>query len=111
MAETFDTSDEKQVKERKKAHELASETETEELKAVLGTYSGRAFVWRLLDKCEIHTFGYCGDNNFLNNLEGRRFIGGWIEKEVLTDAPGAYIMMRNEAMERVARKKRGKSNG
>lgn len=100
IVDPLDTSDEEQVRERTEAWKLANQRETEEVEALMKTYGGRAFVWRILSACKIFTFGYCGDNNYLNNIEGRRWVGSGILEEVLTVAPKEYIMMRDEAASR-----------
>ena len=97
--EILDTGDEKQVKSRKTKFKIARDIEIAEFKDILSTKGGRAWVWRLLTECKINDFGYCGDNNKLNNIEGRRFIGAWVLEEVFTSDPNSYIMMRNETNE------------
>ena len=102
----IDTGDEQQVKGKKAAHVLAREKEIAELHGMLQTYGGRSFIWRILEKCEIHSFGFCGDNNLLNHKEGQRSIGGWVLEEVFTSDPNAYNIMKNEAVSRDAVSKR-----
>lgn len=101
----IDTSDEEQVGSRVKTWELANQREREEVATLMRTYGGRAFIWRLLTRCKVNSFGYCGDNNYLNNIEGRRWIGGGIMEEVLTAAPKEYIIMRDDAVSRDAARK------
>jgi hypothetical protein len=96
----MDTSDEKQVREKKTVHQLEREKEIAELHALLQTYGGRAFLWRLMVECKIHEFGYCGNNDMLNNMEGRRKIGAWVLAEVMETDPKAYTRMWSEAENR-----------
>jgi len=105
-----DVGDPKKVKIRKTKHQLAREQELEELRALVETSGGRAFLWRLLEQCKISTFGFCGDNDYLNNLEGRRSVGGWVIEEVDAAHPKAYSIMRDEAVLRNSRKE-GKTDG
>jgi hypothetical protein len=96
----MDTGDEKQVKEKKAVHQLEREKEVAELHAILQTYGGRAFIWRMMTEAKIHEFGYCGDNNMLNNMEGRRRIGAWVLAEVMDADSKAYTLMWSEAENR-----------
>ncbi len=105
IVDPLDTSDETQVRERTKAWKLATMREAEELEVLMNTYGGRAFVWRILMACQVFTFGYCGKNNWLNHLEGRRWVGAGILEEVLTAVPKQYIVMRDEASSRDIMKK------
>ena len=110
MAE--DVGDPKQVKIKKTKHKLTREQELEELRALVSTAGGRAFLWRLLATCKISTFGFCGDNDYLNNLEGRRSVGAWVIEEVDEADPRAYSRMRDEAASRDAKLKlKGEPDG
>jgi hypothetical protein len=107
-----DVGDPKQVKIRKTKHQLTREQELEELRALVSTAGGRAFLWRLLAAAKISTFGFCGDNNYLNQLEGRRALGGWVIEEVDEADPKAYSRMRDEAALRDAKLNlKGKTDG
>ena len=105
----FDTGDEKQVKERKNVHQLARDQEVEELRALLETYGGRSFVWRLLEQCGIYRAAV-GDPHEILRGEGKRDIGLWAMDEVFTSDPEAYTIMRNEGKLREMKLK-GKTNG
>jgi hypothetical protein len=107
-----DVGDPKQVKIKKTKHKLTREQELEELRALVSTAGGRAFLWRLLATCKISTFGFCGDNDYLNNLEGRRSVGAWVIEEVDEADPRAYSRMRDEAASRDAKLKlKGETDG
>jgi hypothetical protein len=95
----MDTGDEKDVNLKKAAHTLAREKELAELYEMLSLYGGRAFVWRLLEKCGVYSSaaGECKD---VFRFEGRRDIGLWVLEEVFTAKPDTYTLMRNEAEER-----------
>jgi hypothetical protein len=107
----MDVGEETQVRERKTRHQLERERELAELHAVLQTAGGRGFLWRLLVKCHIGTFGYCGENNFLNNLEGRRWVGGQLIEEIDAADPTAYAKMRDEATSREVKLGKDQSDG
>jgi len=53
-----------------------------------------------LAECKIFDFGYCGENNWLNHIEGRRALGGWLMKEIDEADPKAYALMRDEMVSR-----------
>lgn len=96
--EPIDTSDPKQIKARKTKQQLVREKELAELTEILHTYSGRAFLWRLLLECKVGHFGLPKDE--LERTEGKRIIGGWVIEEVEEADPGAYARMRDEAVSR-----------
>ena len=101
MAEEIveDTGDEKQVKAKKTAHELRRDREVEETKALLSTYGGRSFMWRLLTECGVYHQAP-GSVDEVLRFEGKRDVGLWTINEVFTADPKAYTIMRNEASQR-----------
>jgi hypothetical protein len=102
--ETVDVGDEKQVKTRKTAMQLRRENEVENLRAILKTAGGRAFIWLLLEQCGIYQSA-AGDPYEVARGEGKRDIGLWAMNEVFTSDPQAYTIMRNEAVSRDTKKK------
>jgi hypothetical protein len=95
-----DVGDEKKVKTKKAVHKLAREKEIAELHELLQSYGGRAFIWRILSECKMHTGGFAPSNDHLRHDEGKRNIGVWLEEEVFTADPNAYNIMKNEAVSR-----------
>ena len=91
-----DTGDEKEVKNKKAVYQLAREKELAELHQVLSTYGGRAFMWRLLEKCGVYSAatGECKD---VFRFEGQRDIGLWVLEELFTAKSDTYSIMRSEA--------------
>ena len=108
--EPKDVGDAKQVKEDKLKFKTRTYIEQLDLKGILQDQRVRAFLWRLLVEAKIHDFGYVGDNNMLNHKEGRREIGRWVMKEILTADPQAYTLMQIEQLNLASRdtKKRKK---
>ena len=101
-----DIGDKKQVKKSKAARDIRRTQELKDLQEMLRTYGSRAFFWRLLAECKMHHFGYCGENNILNNMEGQRRIGGWVDAEIFEANPQAYTVMRIEADARAVASKK-----
>ncbi len=95
----MDTGDVRQVKARAKAAELRQQREAEELRVLLGTVGGRAFIWRLLGYCNLYKPSPF-DAQASSRFEGRRDIGIWVRDELLTSDAGAYNLMRSEAQRR-----------
>ncbi len=96
----IDVGDEKQVKELKTKLELAREREIGEFRAILETEAGRAFVWRILEKCKIY------DTSVVHELAtfvalGEKNIGSWLINEVFTSDLGAFTLMMQEHQERM----------
>lgn len=102
--EPKDVGNEEQVKKAKHDFRTTSQLQQADLRDILENGKVRTFLWRLLEEAKIHDFGYCGDNNYLNHIEGRRELGGWLLKEILTANPKAYTMMQNEAVSRDTKK-------
>ncbi len=94
-----DTSDVQQVKALEKAAELQRQREMEELRVLLDTVGGRAFLWRLLGYCNLYKPSPF-DTQASARFEGRRDIGIWVRDEVLTSDARAYNLMRSEAQRR-----------
>ena len=94
-----DVGDEKQVKGRKTKAQLARERELHELKEILSTYSGRAFIWRLVQQCGMHQEISIHPQAAFVGI-GRQHIGRWVQNEVFTSDLDAYTLMYREAKER-----------
>lgn len=99
--ETLDVSNERQVKQRKKAYELRRDVEIEETRKILETYGGRALFWRILERCKLFGAIPTHPQDSFREL-GRRDIGLEIFAELLTCGPEYEMIMRNEAVAREA---------
>lgn len=91
--------EETQVKERNKKYSLKREKELAEFKAILETYGGRSFVWRLLTQCGVFRTSFTGNSTTFFN-EGKRQIGLWTLDEIYSADPNAFQKMQNEASDR-----------
>ena len=91
--------DQKQVKGRKTRLQLDREHEIGELRAILGTYGGRSFLWRLLSECGIYKSPVTHALETFRQL-GRGDIGRWTIGEIFEAMPEAYTKMRVEAEDR-----------
>ena len=94
-----DVGDETQVKSRKTKDKSAREREQHELKELLGTYGGRAFIWRVLEQCGMYQEISIHPQAAFVAI-GRQHIGRWIQNEVFTSDLDAYTLMHREAKER-----------
>jgi|TARA_R110000824_G_scaffold20891_2_gene78308 hypothetical protein len=102
--EVYDTSDEKQVKKRKKQRDLRRETELYELEKILSTYEGRSFLWRLIAFCGIYEAGVTHELETFRQL-GKRDIGLWLLAEIDQANPKAIPVMTQEEVTRVTKEK------
>ncbi len=98
----FDAGSEKQVKKRSAKDKNIEDRDNEYLRQVLQTYEGRAFIWRLLERCKISHSAPPGEEN-MARFEGGRDIGAWTIKQVFTSDEKAYIVMLQEDLERKQR--------
>ena len=102
----FDAGDQGKVSKRKSKAKLTAEREVADISAVLDTYEGRAFVWRLLEHSGMYETSFRGEETHrMAMAEGKRNFGIWLLNELLTIDPNYYIIIRNEAVSRDTREK------
>lgn len=74
------------------------------LKELLDTYSGRAFMWMLLQQAGTDDDISYGEAPMATARQlGKRSIGLWAQNLVFTISPEVYIIMRREAIDRAQR--------
>lgn len=94
----YDAGDEAVVSRAHKKQKTKRDQEREDLRTVLATPGGRAFIWRVLSQCGVYL-----DNPFPDLLgaamrhEGKRHIGLWLIREITDTDPHAYARLRDEA--------------
>jgi hypothetical protein len=98
----IDVGDERQVKQQKQKKRNARDQELEDLRSILKTSGGRAFLWRLLAESKYNSHGFI-EGGFAQFVQGQRSIGGWVMEEVFTADPNSYTLMRVEAEDRSKR--------
>lgn len=101
---TEDVGDPKQVKAKKSKHQLAREQEIADLHAILQTYGGRAFIWRVLEQCELYRAAP-GGSEAMARQAGKRDLGLWTIEELDVADGTAYSKMRDEAVTRQTKQK------
>ena len=101
----MDVGDKAQVKEQKITKKMFRDQELAELKDLLSLYSGRAFVWRILEWCGIYDISFSGEHTELTNFkEGMRNIGLMLRVECFEADPTAYMTMQDEAQKRKSKR-------
>jgi hypothetical protein len=77
------------------------------METVLSSASGRAVLWRLLEKCAVYAPSFHDDPHRTSWREGQRSIGHWLMGEIgVADPTGRlYAMMADEARLRTRKKK------
>lgn len=98
--EVLDTGDEKQVTTRKNKNKSKRDREENELRDILKTYGGRAYIWRILSRCGVFRLSFTGDPNSTFFKEGQRDIGLHLLSEVMEIDSSAFQKMQQEAVER-----------
>ena len=106
-----DTGDEGRVKAEEDQAFRVRQREIAELRVLLNTCGGRAFVWRLLSQCGVYRMSFRGDIHEGLVNEGSRKIGLWTLDEVFTADANVYTLMRNEADERARQFREVESDG
>ncbi|MFA6293603.1 MAG: hypothetical protein WC637_17585 [Victivallales bacterium] len=77
-----------------------SQQERNDLVNVMGTPSGRALIWRLLDvETGFHNSAYTGNAATYYNL-GKQDVGRDLYDDIWITCPDSYIQMRREAEQR-----------
>lgn len=104
MSETEeDVGNEEQVKAKTSKRKSKRDQELDDLRVILSTHGGRAFIWRLLGKCGVYKISFTGNSTTFFN-EGKRQIGLQLLDEVFEADPNVFTKMQNEAVERGERK-------
>ncbi len=87
------------------------EEETNDLRAVLSSASGRRFVWRLLERSGVFrsSFNAVSDSYTAFN-EGRRNLGLRVLNDILEADPDAFTLMQKEAKVQADLARREKSS-
>ena len=98
--EPLDVGSETQVQTRKNKTKNKRDREEIELRTILDTYGGRAYIWRMLSRCGVFQLSYTGDPQSTFFREGQRDIGLYILKEIMTLDPTSFQKMQQEAVER-----------
>lgn len=100
MTDVADVGNEEQVKVKRQKKKSSRDVEIDELRAILDTYGGRAFYWRLLSECRVYASSFSTDPLTMAHAEGQRKIGLWALGELEPLSPGIMDKMRIEAVER-----------
>jgi len=98
--EGVDVGDTASVKKRMTKAELEQLRLDEDVRAVLSTYRGRAFIWRVLEQAGIYRTTFNEEPNVSAFAEGMRQMGLLVIARVDAVDPNAYAKMRREASRR-----------
>ena len=100
----YDESSPEQVAMAGDTVELRARDQADSALAVFSTYDGRAFVWQVLQMSRVDEISFVGEAPITMSFnDGGRRVGKEVRDLVLTVAPEAYIMMRQEALLREQR--------
>lgn len=83
------------VAEMKRRAKDARAREVADFVALMGTESGRRFVWRLLGKTGLYRSSFTGNSETFFR-EGERNIGLWVMSEIDALCPESYALMVRE---------------
>lgn len=98
-----DVGEEVAVKAKTDKRKHKRDQEVEDLKVILATAGGRAFIWRFLSYCGVYRTSYTGNSTTFFN-EGKRQVGLHLLDEVFEADPNAFTKMQTEAVARGERK-------
>lgn len=94
MAE--DVGDQKQVKKKKKKHQLVREGQLEEIRHILSTPYGRRFLWRVLIQCGMNKTLSGQTELGMAIMSGKRDMGLWLLGEINEADKNGYIKLIQE---------------
>jgi hypothetical protein len=98
------TDAEEELQKHKELERREVQRRRSDLRAVMGTATGRRFVWRLLNSdTGINSLSYTGDPSSTDFNEGRRSVGLNLLGEIQRDAPAAWMRTMQERAEQIAR--------
>lgn len=87
--------------------------EISDLAVVLSTREGRRFLWRMLGVARLHDRSYTGNSDTFFN-EGVRSVALWLQDEIASTQPEAFLQMQTEAYREgrspTANRKKGSRN-
>lgn len=96
------SAEEKAREKRKELERREARRRREDLRAVMGTATGRRFMWRLLNAdTGISARSYTGELGSTAFNEGRRSVGLVLLEELQRDAPEAWARMMSERAEQI----------
>ena len=95
---------EREAREQAKRDRVAMLHALESWQHMLDEYDGRQVLWSILESCGIYRSSFSQSSKQMAFNEGRRTVGLLVLNQVLTVAPNAYNLMRNEAQEREKRR-------
>lgn len=91
-------SQEQALEEQRKREQKRMEKRLDSLKAVLATEEGRAFLWMLMEDCNIFAPVFDTDHAVMARREGGRQVGLRIMAEASVHFPDLYTRMATENM-------------
>ncbi|HZX69759.1 MAG TPA: hypothetical protein VFE77_02990 [Rhodanobacter sp.] len=87
--------------EAKRRYELERTQEDEDLRAIVRTTAGRAFLWSLFTMCGLYADDFRGeDTHSMARATGKRSIALKVIENLFTADPHAYTLIRDQAMAR-----------
>jgi hypothetical protein len=102
---TPDVGDPAKVKRKKTKAQLEYERQVEELRQVLSTKGGRNVIWRFLSMTHLFQTPV-GETNDIMRIVGAQDIGREMLASIFTSDPKAYILMQQEADDRILNKEK-----
>lgn len=99
MSKIVDVGDDAQVADKKNKLKFKRDTELLQLKAILRSKGGRAFLWRVIGECGIFSIGLPPTEEHLAHAKGKRDMGVWLINEIINADQNAYLLMQAEAIE------------
>lgn len=97
--EYYDAGNREHVKQSKLHSKFRRKQELADLAFVLSSREGRRFMWRILTHCKVYQSIWEPSAKIHYNA-GRQDVGHYLQSEILSADPQAYIKMINEEPER-----------
>lgn len=100
VAESFNASDPKDVKDRNRDIRIAEKRRSEMVGAIMDLPHGREYFFELLEFCKIGHSPFASNALIMAHSCGEMNVGLKIQADLLSAAPEQYLKMLEEAKER-----------
>lgn len=90
------SADQEQVAEGTRKESLRRDQSEDDMKFILGSQSGRRFLWSLIGQCSIYDMHFIGSSESFAR-QGRQILGNELIRKIARVDPEAWLLMQREA--------------
>ncbi len=94
--EPFNAADRPSIRARTKQAKVIESLDRSVMRSIMANGPGRAWMYRKLEACHIHTPSFAANPYVTAYREGERNIGLLLESEIMSACPDMYLLMLQE---------------